>query len=112
MASEAWKARRHKLDAGKNPQTYGTGIKEIWELAPERGAHWLGRVEHTMGYPLGLDGYGGGWIYGLPENKLSIGYVIGIGDGGLVGLAGDIESGTINAVHDAPRLQGSIDAYQ
>jgi electron-transferring-flavoprotein dehydrogenase len=70
--------RRHKLDAGKNPQTYGTGIKEIWELPPERGAQWLGSVVHTMGYPLGADGYGGGWIYGLPENKLSIGYVIGL----------------------------------
>jgi electron-transferring-flavoprotein dehydrogenase len=70
--------RRHKLDAGKNPQTYGTGIKELWELPAERGAEWLGRVVHTMGYPLGFDGYGGGWIYGLPENKLSLGYVIGL----------------------------------
>ena len=70
--------RRHKLDAGRNPQTYGTGIKELWELPADRGAQWLGRVVHTMGYPLGFDGYGGGWIYGLPENKLSLGYVIGL----------------------------------
>jgi electron-transferring-flavoprotein dehydrogenase len=70
--------KRHKLDAGKNPQTYGTGIKELWEIPAERGAEWKGRVLHTMGYPLGTDGYGGGWIYGLPNNRLSIGYVVGL----------------------------------
>jgi electron-transferring-flavoprotein dehydrogenase len=70
--------KRHKLDAGKNPQTYGTGIKELWEIPPERGAEWKGRVLHTMGYPLGTEGYGGGWIYGLDGNRLSIGYVVGL----------------------------------
>jgi electron-transferring-flavoprotein dehydrogenase len=70
--------RRHRLAEGKNPQTYGTGIKEIWELPAERGALWRGRVLHTMGYPLGADGYGGGWIYGMGENRLSIGYVVGL----------------------------------
>ncbi len=70
--------QRHKLDAGKNPQTYGTGIKELWEIPPERGAEWKGRVLHTMGYPLGTEGYGGGWVYGLDGNRLSIGYVVGL----------------------------------
>ena len=70
--------QRHKLDAGKNPQTYGTGIKELWEIPPERGAEWKGRVLHTMGYPLGTEGYGGGWVYGLDKNRLSIGYVVGL----------------------------------
>jgi electron-transferring-flavoprotein dehydrogenase len=70
--------RRHALDAGKNPQTYGTGIKEVWEIPEERGATWLGGVVHTMGYPLGTDGYGGGWIYGIPGNRLSLGYVVGL----------------------------------
>ena len=70
--------KRHDLARGKNPQTYGTGIKELWEIPPERGKEWLGHVVHTMGYPLGTDGYGGGWIYGLPENRLSIGYVVGL----------------------------------
>ncbi len=70
--------KRFKLDAGKNPQTYGTGIKEIWEIPADRGREWLGKVLHTGGYPLGTDGYGGGWIYGLPENRLSIGYVVGL----------------------------------
>jgi len=70
--------RRHALDAGKNPQSYGTGIKELWELPAERGAEWLGRVLHTTGYPTGLDAYAGGWVYGLPQNRLSIGFVIGL----------------------------------
>ena len=70
--------KRHQLDAGKNPQTYGTGIKELWEITPERGAEWKGRVLHTMGYPLGTEGYGGGWVYGLDGNRLSIGYVVGL----------------------------------
>ena len=70
--------RRHDLAAGKNPQTYGTGIKEVWEIPAERGAEWRGRVLHTMGVPLGTDGYGGGWVYGLGGNRLSIGYVVGL----------------------------------
>src|SRR5262249_19960073 len=63
--------RRHALDAGKNPQTYGTGVKELWEVPPERGAQWLGRVMHTLGWPLDTRGYGGGWVYGLTDNRLS-----------------------------------------
>ena len=70
--------RRHRLDEGRNPQTYGTGVKEVWEIPPGPGAEWQGGVVHTMGYPLGTDGYGGGWIYGLPGNRLSLGYVIGL----------------------------------
>jgi len=70
--------RRHALDEGKNPQTYGTGIKEVWEIPEERGRTWLGGVVHTMGYPLGTSGYGGGWIYGIPGNRLSLGYVVGL----------------------------------
>ncbi len=70
--------KRHKLDVGKNPQTYGTGIKEIWEIPTERGAEWLGRVLHSTGHPTGLDAYAGGWVYGMPGNRLSIGFVIGL----------------------------------
>lgn len=70
--------QRHALDAGKNPQTYGTGIKEVWEIPAERGAEWLGRVLHTTGHPTGLDAYAGGWVYGMPQNRLSIGFVIGL----------------------------------
>lgn len=70
--------KRLALDEGRNPQTYGTGIKEVWEVTPEIGAQWKGRVVHTGGHPLGMDGYGGSWIYGLPDNRLSLGYVVGL----------------------------------
>lgn len=69
-----------RLDLGQsqNPQTWGTGVKEIWEVPPDRGAAMLGHVIHTLGAPIGLDGYGGGWIYGQKDNRLSIGFVIGL----------------------------------
>ena len=70
--------RHFKLDAGKNPQVYGTGIKELWEVPEERGKEMLGTVLHTGGYPLGMKGYGGSWIYGLPDNKISLGFVVGL----------------------------------
>ncbi len=61
---------------GPNPQIYGTGVKEIWEL-PE-GRIRPGEVYHTAGWPLRSSHYGGGWIYGLPGNRLSIGFVPGL----------------------------------
>ena len=69
-----------RQDAGKrdNPQVYATGVKELWEIPAERGERMLGHVIHTMGAPLNLVGYGGGWIYGLPESRLSLGYVVGL----------------------------------
>ena len=67
-----------ELDKGKNPQTYGTGIKELWEIPASRGKELMGSVFHTMGHPLGTAGYGGGWIYGIDETHLSIGYVVGL----------------------------------
>jgi electron-transferring-flavoprotein dehydrogenase len=70
--------RRLALDEGKNPQCYGTGIKEIWEVTPEIHEEWVGRVVHTGGYPIGFDGYGGSFIYGMKENRLALGYVIGL----------------------------------
>jgi electron-transferring-flavoprotein dehydrogenase len=70
--------RRFDLARDKNPQTYGTGIKEIWEIPAERAKDWVGRVVHTGGHPLGFTGYGGSWIYGLAENRLSIGFVVGL----------------------------------
>ncbi|MCK6444868.1 MAG: electron transfer flavoprotein-ubiquinone oxidoreductase [Planctomycetes bacterium] len=66
------------LGSAENPQSYGTGVKEIWELPEERAAALKGHVIHTAGMPLGLEGYGGGWIYGLSENRLSIGFVVGL----------------------------------
>lgn len=70
--------KKLNLDEGANHQLYETGIKEIWSIPEERGKEMLGQVIHTMGEPLGTTGYGGGWIYGLSENRLSIGYVVGL----------------------------------
>ncbi len=66
------------LDEGANHQIYETGIKEVWEIPEERGKALLGTVIHTAGEPLGTTGYGGGWIYGLSDNRLSIGFVVGL----------------------------------
>jgi electron-transferring-flavoprotein dehydrogenase len=66
---------RLKLD-GLNPQVYGIGIKELWEVPV--GRIKPGYVAHTLGWPLDSSMYGGGWIYGLPENRVSTGMVIGL----------------------------------
>ncbi|NOT32185.1 MAG: electron transfer flavoprotein-ubiquinone oxidoreductase [Planctomycetes bacterium] len=66
------------LDLGKNHQLYETGIKEIWRIPEARARELQGSVIHTLGAPLGTSGYGGGWIYGLAENRLSLGYVVGL----------------------------------
>ncbi len=65
----------YKLD-GTNPQTYGLGIKELWEVPAGHIAP--GFVAHTLGWPLPFDIYGGGWVYGLKENRVSLGMVIGL----------------------------------
>ncbi len=69
---------RQGLSSANNPQAYGTGVKELWEVPAERGQKLLGHVIHTIGAPLGPDGYGGGWIYGQAQSRLSIGYVVGL----------------------------------
>jgi electron-transferring-flavoprotein dehydrogenase len=66
------------LDRDANHQLYETGIKEIWRIPEARAKELHGHVIHTLGAPLGTSGYGGGWIYGLSENRLSIGYVTGL----------------------------------
>jgi len=66
---------RLKLD-GLNPQVYAIGIKELWEVPPERIA--AGYVAHTLGWPLDSSIYGGGWIYGMRENRVSLGLVAGL----------------------------------
>jgi len=64
-----------KLD-GLNPQVYSIGVKELWEV-PE-GRIQPGWVAHTLGWPLDSSMYGGGWIYGLRENRVSLGLVTGL----------------------------------
>ena len=66
------------LDEGKNPQTYGTGIKEIWSVPESVGKEMFGKVFHTGGYPLDSKAYGGSWVYGMAPDKLSVGFVIGL----------------------------------
>ncbi|MGB6499006.1 MAG: NAD(P)/FAD-dependent oxidoreductase, partial [Candidatus Acidiferrum sp.] len=64
-----------KLD-NINPQIYSLGIKELWDVQPGRISP--GYVAHTLGWPIASDMYGGGWIYGLSNNRVSIGLVIGL----------------------------------
>ncbi|GAC1617345.1 MAG: electron transfer flavoprotein-ubiquinone oxidoreductase [Candidatus Acidiferrum sp.] len=66
---------RNKLD-NINPQSYGIGIKELWDVQPGRIAP--GYVAHTLGWPVPMDMYGGGWIYGLSNNRVSIGLVLAL----------------------------------
>lgn len=64
------------LDRNRNPQIYSAGVKELWEVPP--GTLEPGRVIHTMGYPLGFDQFGGGFIYGLSGNLVALGLVVGL----------------------------------
>jgi electron-transferring-flavoprotein dehydrogenase len=65
-----------KLNKDKNPQTFATGVKEVWEISPDK--HKPGKVTHTMGWPLKNDAFGGGWIYHMNNNQVSLGLVIGL----------------------------------
>jgi electron-transferring-flavoprotein dehydrogenase len=67
---------KYKLDAGRDPQTYGIGIKELWEVKPE--VHQPGLVVHTAGWPLDNDTYGGSFLYHLENNQVAVGYVVGL----------------------------------
>ena len=67
---------RFLLDSERNPQTYGVGVKELWELPAGRVAP--GEVIYTMGYPLSFHEYGGAWIYGSHDNLVSLGFVTGL----------------------------------
>jgi electron-transferring-flavoprotein dehydrogenase len=64
------------LDEGKEPQVFSLGVKELWEVPA--GNFDEGRVIHTLGFPSDSKTYGGGWIYGLKNNVISIGYVTGL----------------------------------
>ena len=68
---------RFRLNAGADPQTYGIGIKELWEIKPEN--HQLGLVVHSGGWPMEPDTYGGGFLYHLENNQVAVGYVVGLG---------------------------------
>jgi len=67
---------RFSLREGCDPQTYAIGIKELWEIAPER--HQPGLVVHTIGWPLDTGTYGGSFLYHLEDRQVSVGFVIGL----------------------------------
>jgi electron-transferring-flavoprotein dehydrogenase len=60
-----------------DPQVYGIGLKELWEIKPEK--HQPGLVIHTAGWPLESDTYGGSFFYHLEDNLVAIGFVVGLG---------------------------------
>ncbi len=68
--------RRFGLDRGRQPQTYGLGIKELWRVAPER--HRPGLVVHTIGWPLDHRTYGGSFIYHWGDGLVAYGFVVGL----------------------------------
>lgn len=67
---------KFKLDEGKDPQTYGIGIKELWEIDPAR--HQPGFVMHTAGWPMDNNTYGGAFLYHLDGNKVALGFITGL----------------------------------
>ncbi|HKE48104.1 MAG TPA: NAD(P)/FAD-dependent oxidoreductase, partial [Rhodanobacteraceae bacterium] len=68
--------RRYKLDADCDPQTYGIGIKELWQVPAGRAV--AGKVVHTVGWPLDDATYGGSFIYHLDKDRIAIGFVCGL----------------------------------
>lgn len=68
--------QKFDLNKGKDPQTYGIGIKEIWEIDP--ALHKPGLVVHTAGWPLDNKTYGGSFLYHMENNQVAVGYVVGL----------------------------------
>jgi electron-transferring-flavoprotein dehydrogenase len=67
---------RYQLDAGKSPQTYGLGFKELWQLPP--GRVQPGLIQHTAGWPLDNSIYGGSFLYHLNKDRVYVGFVVGL----------------------------------
>lgn len=68
--------KRFDLRADAQPQTYGLGVKEVWEVAPEN--HKPGTVLHSIGWPLSSDTYGGSFLYHMADNMVSVGFITGL----------------------------------
>ncbi|MEK9803555.1 MAG: NAD(P)/FAD-dependent oxidoreductase, partial [Curvibacter sp.] len=67
---------KYKLDEGKDPQSYALGIKELWEVPADQARPGL--VVHTAGWPMDNSTYGGGFLYHLEDNKVTLGFVTGL----------------------------------
>src|SRR5688572_15886132 len=68
---------QYKLREGAQPQVYGIGLKELWEVKPEK--HEPGLVMHTAGWPLDASTYGGSFLYHLENQQVAVGFVVGLG---------------------------------
>jgi len=68
---------RYRLREGRDPQVYGIGLKELWEVKPEK--HEAGLVMHTAGWPLDSETYGGSFLYHMEANQVAVGFVVGLG---------------------------------
>ncbi len=68
--------QKYKLNDGVDPQVYGIGLKELWDIDPAK--HVPGLVVHTAGWPLNADTYGGSFLYHLENNQVAVGYVVGL----------------------------------
>ncbi|HXS52354.1 MAG TPA: electron transfer flavoprotein-ubiquinone oxidoreductase [Usitatibacter sp.] len=68
---------RYRLREGRDPQVYGIGVKELWEVAPEK--HVPGLVIHTAGWPLDSETYGGSFLYHMEARQVAVGFVVGLG---------------------------------
>jgi electron-transferring-flavoprotein dehydrogenase len=67
---------RHRLDGGRDPQSYAIGVKELWEVPSDKARPGL--VVHTAGWPMADDTYGGGFLYHLDGNRVTLGFVTGL----------------------------------
>jgi len=67
---------KYDLRKDSDPQTYGLGIKEVWEIDPAK--HSQGLCQHSIGWPMDKNTYGGSWIYHMEDNLISIGFVVGL----------------------------------
>jgi electron-transferring-flavoprotein dehydrogenase len=67
---------RFGLEEGRQPQVYGIGIKELWDIDPDK--HEPGRVIHTQGWPLDDDSWGGGFLYHQANNQVALGFVVAL----------------------------------
>ena len=68
--------KKYNLDEGKMPQSYGIGLKEIWEI--EEAKHNEGSIMHSAGWPLENNVYGGSFLYHMEKNQISLGFVMGL----------------------------------
>lgn len=68
--------KHYDLRKDSDPQTYGLGVKEIWEIDPSK--HQQGFCQHSIGWPMDSQTYGGSWIYHMEDNMISIGFVVGL----------------------------------